>query len=235
MSARSVGRMASKAGEIVRAGSDLVVPTTCGGCAEPGVGWCDACASCLADDPVRHRPRVGVGVGVWALGPYRGPRRAALIAVKEHGRRDLNAPLGRALAGIIATLARWGELPPADTLTLIPAPTRRSSARRRGGDPVTAMARVAANRLGPRVSVAPVLVTAGWARDSAGLDARRRVRNLTGAIAVRGGAGRLRRDVSGTVVLVDDIVTTGATAAESVRVLARHGVGVGAVIVVAAA
>lgn len=217
---------------VVRAGADLVVPLTCGGCDRPGTRWCARCAARLADDPLECRPRLAPAAPVWALGRYRGSHRAAILALKEHGRRDLASPLGDALSHGIRTLARWGELPDAPHLHLMPAPTRTLTARRRGGDPVTAIATRSADVLGRRVSVAPMLYTAGAARDSAGLDARDRARNLRGAI-------RLRPDRSlvdgSVVVLVDDVLTTGATVAESVRVLATAGVGVSAVLVIAAA
>lgn len=221
---------------ILRAGTDLVLPTVCGGCGRPSVRWCADCAAVLADVPIALSPRVRVGTAAWALGPYRDIRRTALLALKEHGRRDLIEPFGHALAAGINTLGRWGELPAgpgADdaTLTLVPAPTRRSAARRRGGDPVTGMARVATAALGGRaVRTRPVLVTVAGTRDSAGLDARARARNLAGSIRVRGTA-----PVGGTVIVVDDVLTTGVTAAESVKVLGAHGVTVHAVLVVAAA
>ncbi|MGC5256299.1 ComF family protein [Gordonia sp. DT218] len=231
MSVHRRSRTVATIAEIVRSGSDLVVPLECGGCSAPDVRWCADCAATLSDDPVALSPRVEVGVDTWALGRYRGPYRAALIAMKEQGRRDLTVPVGAAVARGIATLARWGEFPDTRDLTLVPAPTRRSSARRRGGDPVTAFARVAATRLGARVGVSELLVTTARARDSAGLDARHRVRNLSGSITLR----RTRAAPRGTILLVDDVLTTGATASESVRVLARHGWALHAVIVVAGA
>ncbi|ROZ83458.1 ComF family protein [Gordonia sp. OPL2] len=227
--------MASAVATILRSGTDLVVPTICGGCDTPGVPWCPECAATLADAPIRLDPRIELPVDAWALGRYRGPYRRSLVAVKEHDRRDLTRPLGRALAGAVVTLGRWGEIPDGETLTLIPAPTRRSSARRRGGDPVAAMSRVAAGRLGPRVSSLDLLVTSSRARDSVGLDARRRVDNLSGAIRLRHRWTDPGPATGGAVLLVDDILTTGATSAESVRVLARHGVTVHAVVVVAGA
>ncbi|AZG48450.1 ComF family protein [Gordonia insulae] len=233
MAARRRIGVAAHVSEILRSGSDLVLPTVCGGCGAVGVPWCPDCATTLADVPIRLDPRVEIGVDAWALGRYRGAYRDSLIALKEHGRRDLRAPLGRALAGALCTLAGWGELPDRDLLTLVPAPTRRASARRRGGDPVAAIARVAAADLGPRVRVPDLLVTSTWARDSAGLDARHRVRNLAGAIRVR--RTRSLRHDPGAVVLIDDVLTTGATAAESARVLASVGITVHAVVVVAGA
>jgi predicted amidophosphoribosyltransferase len=81
-------------------------------------------------------------VPVWALARYTGPVRAAIVAGKERGRRDLPPTLGLALGRGLVRLRRSGVLPGA--LWLVPAPSRRSAARARGGDPVTAMARAAA-------------------------------------------------------------------------------------------
>ncbi len=208
---------------------DLAVGDECGGCGRPGLPWCRRCERRIHDVPVLVRPRVSVGVPVWALGRYRQPHARAIVELKEHGRRDLAEPIGRALADGVRTLAGWGELPDADRLHLIPAPTRAIPARRRGGDTVTAFAGVAADRLGPGVCVTPMLRTSGITRDSMGLDARARASNMAGSI-------RLRRRAAisdGTSILVDDVMTTGATAAESVKVLARVGVSVACVVVVA--
>ena len=64
-------------------------------------------------------------------------------------------------------------------------------------------------------------------RDSVGLGADARLRNLAGRVAL------MRTPPPGELLLVDDIVTTGATAAESVRVLARAGSPVAAVLALA--
>ena len=222
---------------VVDALADLVVPRLCGGCGRPGLNWCAQCASLLADAPTVVQTRVPLAVPVYAVGPYTGPRRRAILELKEHGRVDLAAPLGRALAEALRILDGWSELPMATSLVLIPAPTRKLSARRRGGDPVTAVCRSAAAHLGSAVVVLPVLTTSPWARDSAGLSASARSANLAGAIGI---GGRGLREVATAragdtaVVLVDDVVTTGATAAESIRVLDRAGIGVHLVLVIAA-
>ncbi len=224
--------------QVARAGADLVVPLRCGGCDRPGSRWCPSCDRALRDDPIALTPRVPPPVGAWALGRYRGPFRGSILELKEHGRRDLIVPLGDALARGLVTLAAWSELPSDATgLVLVPAPTRMWSARRRGGDPVTAIARHAASTLGARVTVAPALRTSMWARDSAGLSARGRVGNLENAVLVRAGARSLdtARAPRSAVVLVDDVLTTGATATESIKMLSETGVRVHAVLVVAAA
>ncbi|MDZ4270143.1 MAG: ComF family protein [Mycobacterium sp.] len=191
---------------------DLVLPQQCGGCGAPATAWCAACGKDLTvnpDEPHLVTPRLDPGVPVLSLGRYAGARRKAIVAVKEHGRRDLVHPLAAALAAAVHNLLTWGVL---DTpLTVVPAPTRRSAARRRGGDPVTRIAQLATARH-PGLTVAPALRLKAFTRDSVGLSSADRQRNIGGRI-------RLSTAVSGPVVLVDDVVTTGATATESVGVL----------------
>jgi predicted amidophosphoribosyltransferase len=126
---------------------DLVLPLECGGCGAPATRWCAACARELVVQPGEPHlidPRVDPGVPVFALGRYAGARRQAILAVKEHGRGDLVMPLAGALATGVHRLLHWGmvETP----LTIVPAPTRRFAARRRGGDPVARIATVAVGR-----------------------------------------------------------------------------------------
>lgn len=208
---------------------DLVLPRECGGCGAPSVRWCPCCAAVLAvgpDDPHVLTPRVDPGVPVFALGRYAGVRRQAILAIKERGRRDLTAPLARALALGIDRLVGWGVvgLP----LTVVPAPTRRWAARRRGGDPVARIA-AAATVAHPDIGVSRALRTVGQARDSVGLDSGARERNIAGRVRVAAAPG------PGEVLLVDDVVTTGATAREAVRTLAGAGVPVVAVLALARA
>jgi predicted amidophosphoribosyltransferase len=209
---------------------DLVLPVACAGCGTVGVGWCADCAAALTLGPVRVWPRSDPGVPCWALGRYAGPGRRAVLAAKEHGRRDLAAPLGVALAAGLARLRTRDR-----ALVLIPAPSRAAAARRRGGDPVVRAALAAARWL-PDSRVVPQMRMWWGVRDSVGLTPRERQYNLggrIGAVPCRGGAVGISADAE--VVLVDDVLTTGATASESVRVLAGIGVSVCAVLVVCAA
>ncbi|SEL95746.1 ComF family protein [Rhodococcus maanshanensis] len=219
----------------MRALVDLILPRECGGCGVAGTDWCDRCRAELSADPVRLAPRFDPGVPAWALGRYTGPRRGAVIAAKERGRRDLARPLGHALAGAVRRLRELGEIDPSElaALALVPAPTRARAARARGGDPVTRAVLAAASALSPEpVAVVPMLKFARGVQDSVGLSARSRIENLSGRIIATPGS---RTGRSSCVVLVDDVLTTGATVSESVRVLAGSGVRVDAVLVIGAA
>jgi predicted amidophosphoribosyltransferase len=205
---------------------DLVLPLECGGCAAPSTRWCPTCAQALTvtpDQPHLITPRVDPGVPVLSLGRYAGPRRGAIVAVKEHGRADLIGPLAATLEAGIDRLLAWGVIE--TPLTVIPAPTRRSAARRRGGDPVTRIARAATNAH-TGIDVIQALRMRGLARDSVGLSGADRQRNIAGRVKVV-------KQVTGAILVVDDIVTTGATASEAVRVLHLAGAHVVAVLAIA--
>ena len=177
---------------------DLLLPGSCGGCAAPGPGWCSGCAARLG--PLRW-PMLPGGPPVVAAGRYRGPLRTAVLAYKERGRRDLAGPLAALLAPALAQAAGSAQA------WLVPAPSRPAAARARGGDHVLRLCRRLA-RADAGLRVAPALRLGRRARDSVGLDAAARVANLAGQLRVDATA---LPPAQATVILVDDVVTTGAT------------------------
>jgi predicted amidophosphoribosyltransferase len=205
--------------------ADLTLPRTCPGCGA-AAPWCASCAGLLAGRPRRARPPQSDPTEefrlppVYALAPYRGPVRSVILAAKEHGRRDLPPALGRSLGAGLARLITIAVM--VIPVWLVPAPTRPAVARSRGGDPITWMARAAATELASRgypCGVAPCLYTGRGARDSVGLDARARMENLRDRVRWR---QRAAPPAGARVVLIDDVFTTGATAACATAVLATH-------------
>jgi predicted amidophosphoribosyltransferase len=196
---------------------DLVLPGDCAACGAPEHPWCPRCRGELGSP---RRPHLPGGPAVLAVGRYRGPLRSALLRYKERGRRDLAGPLGALLAAALDEAA--GPAP----VWLVPAPSHPAAARERGGDHVARLCRAVAG-LRPGVRVARPLRLTRRARDSVGLDAEQRAANLAGRVLVRFAA----LPGTGAVLLVDDVVTTGATLRTCRDALAGAGVDVAAAIV----
>ncbi|MEU2613341.1 ComF family protein [Micromonospora sp. NPDC007271] len=216
--------------------TDLVLPAGCAGCAAraPGLtqGFCPGCVGELeALRPASARPDPAPPdlPPCVALGPYAGPLREGLLAYKERGRHGLARPLGALLAEAVAAAAAGTARP----VTLVPVPDTARAARARYGDHLDRLTRHAAGRL--RAAGWPVRVLRPLRAlprpDSVALDS-------AGRAAAAEGAFRLRRTggmpVDGPLVLLDDILTTGATLAAVSRVLRSAGMTPKAAAVLAA-
>jgi predicted amidophosphoribosyltransferase len=225
-------------GDLRIAAADLLAGSRCVGCDEPGRTLCRDCGQRLAERPFRAdpHPRPYGLPDVWACAPYDGVARAALLAHKEHGVLALTPVLGRALARSAVACLAAAEQDRSDILCplIVPVPSRPAVIRSRGHDPVLRMSRAAVavlRRAGLDATLAPALRVGRRVRDQASLDRLERRANLRGAMRAR----PVRRDRAGqAAVIADDIVTTGATAAEAARALRSVGVPVVGVCVVAA-
>ncbi|SDG68888.1 ComF family protein [Klenkia brasiliensis] len=209
---------------------DLVLPRVCAGCGRPGHVLCPRCAQLLARPrlaaPRRHPDGFPPTV---AAGAYAGPVRPAVVAFKERGRAELAGPLGAALALAVAALRSATD--PGAPVVLVPLPSSRAALRERGRDHVGELARAAVRELrraGVPAGVGDWLGRRGRVRDSTGLDVGGRRANLAGTFTASPPARP-----HGLVVLVDDVVTTGATLTEAAAALARPGLPVLAAVVAA--
>lgn len=219
---------------IRRAAADLILGSACTGCATPGVVLCETCRADIVPRPRICWPQPApvellepVAVVPVASGPYDGVLRSAIIAFKEDGQHALLSVLATNLAASIAATSIT-----ADALVVVPMPSRRAAVRQRGYDAVALLADRAARmmrRRGIDVRVRRVLRHRGVVLDQAGLSASERRRNLHGVLIAR----PLPPDKR-SVVVVDDVVTTGASMAEAVAALRRSGVAPEAVATIAA-
>lgn len=203
----------------------LVLPVDCGGCGSPRTELCEECAAQLyGGAPRRVRPDpepVGLPL-VHAAAAYGNAVRAVLLAHKERGALGLAGAAGKALAG--AVRAGAGSSPDGRPLLLVPVPSARRATAARGHDPARRIALAAAaelRRAGTSARVAGVLRQRRPVADQSGLGARERRENLAGALRVVAGGGRLL--AAGRVVLVDDLLTTGASLAEAARAIEEGG------------
>ncbi|MFB6957213.1 ComF family protein [Streptomyces sp. NPDC056309] len=215
--------------------TDLVLPTECGGCGRPRTVLCPRCRAALshgAPRRVRPVPEPSGLPAVYAAAPYADAARAALLAHKERGALTLARPLGTALAGAVraglraaatgagGTGAGAGAAAGAagEAVLLVPVPSARRTVRARGHDPARRIALAAAGglrRSGTPARALAVLRQRRVVADQSGLTSRQRLENLAGALEVAAGGARLL--LSGPVVLVDDVMTTGASLAEAAR------------------
>jgi predicted amidophosphoribosyltransferase len=205
-------------GSVLGALADLVLPRTCAGCALPGAVLCSSCSALLARPRLAAPRRFPEGFPpTVAAGGYAGPVRQAVLAFKERGRAELAGPLGAALA--LAVVAVTRALPGAGPVVLAPVPSSPAALRTRGRDHVRELTGQAVRELvaaGLPVTAGRLLCRRGRIRDSAGLSAVQRRANLAGTFALAGGI-----PAGAVLVLVDDVVSSGATLTEAAAVLRR--------------
>ncbi|CAL9472553.1 ComF family protein [Streptomyces sp. enrichment culture] len=220
--------------------TDLVLPGECGGCGAPRTVLCARCRAVLGGAAVRRVRPVPEPPGlpaVHAAAAYADEVRATLLAHKERGALALAGPLGAALAQAVraglregssrsgaGAVARGGGAP----VLLVPVPSGRRAVRARGHDPARRIALAAAadlRRAGMPARVLGVLRHRRTVADQSGLNSRQRRDNLAGALTVAPAGARLLS--AGPVVLVDDVMTTGASLSEAARALRAVGDGPG--------
>lgn len=211
---------------------ELVCPTRCAGCDLPGSVLCEeclreivrldrdlACERCGAPDGrtgCRECRDVALTFdGARCVGPLVRPLSRLVTMYKDGGERRLARNLARLLAD---TADSW--MADAEAITWVPA--SRAAVARRGFDHAALLARELAVMADlPAVET----LAAVRPRDQRGLDRDSRLRNAADAFASVG------REHGGTILLIDDVITTGATldaaagrlkeaGAQTVRVLA---------------
>ena len=184
---------------------DALLPLLCPGCGRPGRPGSPVCASCVEQlHPARPAPAPPGVDAWWAAFAYEGVAREVVARVKYRGARAAVPWLADAM--IDACVA---GLPAVDIVTW--APTSRERRHRRGFDPAELLARAVARRV--RVRCAGLLER-GPGPPQTGLHAADRR---------RGPSYSVRRAVAPSILLVDDIATTGATLSAAATSLRRAG------------
>lgn len=207
---------------------DLALPASCAGCGREGAALCRECRTAL---DIRLGAEPGVPVGLPAdlpapllqlewCAPFTGVTRRALHELKYDGERRLAPLMGAAVARRWARAGAAGE-------ALVPVPASPDRVRERGYDQAALITLEAGKRLH-----LPVIHALERTRATAAqfdLDRSARATNLVDAFRVRDIAqteSRRARDANVRdrwLVLVDDVVTTGATLAACATALLEAG------------
>ena len=203
---------------LVREIADLAFASACAGCEAAGTALCTSCEAELEPRVVRLRSGV---VPLRAGLVFDGVAASVLRAVKEDGQTSLIRPLRPALAAAVDDLCA-GATAPRRIDVVVPVPTTRAAFRRRGYRVPEILAR------GTGIPLLRTLSYVRRVRDQRGLGAQERRTNLAGGLhASRAGDGA-------SALIVDDVITTGATCAEAARALGAAGFTVVGAVAVAA-
>ena len=218
-------------GQFAARALDLAFPASCAGCGREGEPICAACRPGL-DARLDLPPGVPLGLpadlpdGLLQLewcAPFSGVVRDALHQLKYSGERRLAGPLGEAVARRWTRAGAGGDI-------LVAVPVHRDRAAQRGYDQAALLAAAAGTALGSPVIDALERWQATTAQFQ--LDRRARASNVAGAFRPR--TGDAFEPVHGRwVVLVDDVMTTGATLSACAAVLLDGGAAAVSAITVA--
>lgn len=185
----------------------LLAPSECVGCGGAlGNGLCDACAANARD----VEEQIVGGVRILSAGVYEGALGQAVRAFKYQERTELQQPLARLLGHLLE--------PFGSDVLLLPVPMHRQRLAERGYNQSALLAGALGKHHGIKVDYR-LLQRVQQTAQQAGLNAQARRLNVEDSFAIR----ERRRSRPAAVVLVDDVVTTGATLLGCVAALERAG------------
>ena len=193
---------------------DAFVPTWCISCKAVGSLYCSKCRSTLKLDEHQVTRAEFTGWSAFVLDPEVAN---LILAFKDRGRTALAPYLARKLLGPLSNFNRAG-------VQLAALPTSRSALARRGFDAGAFLVRALARESGLPVSNS-LLSLERQPADQRSLAAGQRAANLFESMSAKPGGGR--------ILIVDDIVTTGASLLEARRALVAAGFEVAGFVTVA--
>jgi predicted amidophosphoribosyltransferase len=189
----------------------LLFPTRCFGCRELGYSICSKCRKLW--HPHLYQSSI-VNLAVYSAVPYSPVARNILLAAKEQSIKSADQLVRSAISASLQ-----GVFQKYPSCALVPIPSGPASNRRRGRDFINEMALLVAKDMG--VGVLPLLEHQRLVRDQSKLNIASRRENLAMALSIK---PQFRGNYSNeSVVILDDLVTTGSTINEANRALTKAG------------
>lgn len=205
---------------------DFIAPEACLECGSEGLIWCDNCrlqhealpSRCFLCHSITENHKVCVKCRkntklniAYVYGEYKDINQQLIRAFKFDCKRHVGLRIARSMASILP------YYPPSEEVYFVPVPTIPSHIRQRGFDQTVILAKELSKQTG--------LKTKDILRRSSnihqvGSNSSLRKQQIKGAFKYKS----VRGDIPNHVILVDDVVTTGATLSEATKVLKQNGV-----------
>ncbi len=195
---------------------DLVYPKRCPGCHLPSASICESCKSFWQKQTISITLRKNQvsDLLVVSVAQYRDEVRAVLLAYKEDGQREAGKVLTEALLQARRGISNYS------VCTFVPIPSNPKSVRRRGRDFMLDLCNQVAIQSGDKVL--SIIKVNRDVQDQSKLSEKERSQNLVGAFDCA--PKNLKLLAKFPIILVDDLLTTGATLREAQRALRQRGV-----------
>lgn len=188
--------------------SQLVFPTRCFGCNHLGLSICTSCRR----EWIPHHYRTDINsFHVYSAVLYTDTASKIILAAKENGIRGAD---NLVISAILHVLNKNNV--DRSCMTLVPVPSSKQSQRRRGRSFIVDLTQQISQTSG--IAMKDCLEVSRRVSDQSGLTKKQRSLNMQGAFSLKNGT-----HLRGDVVLIDDVVTTGATLREAARALNSQG------------
>lgn len=193
--------------------SELIFPSRCLGCRQLGIGICSQCRASW--HPHIYRSNVfasGISFPVYSAVAYSLVAQKVLLGAKEAALHDADQLIHQALTHSLAYF--YSEIGIAD---LVPIPSRKINTRKRGRDFILEQTYELSQQ--PSVQVRAILSHARRVKDQTTLNSRSREINLSQSMK----CANQVESPNIPVIIIDDLVTSGATLREAGRALSAAG------------